>query len=92
MLLGKVKGAVDDKRIDTALDGLFKKTKLEDDKTRIALLKTATTADLKRSKDPMIKLALALRPAHKAAEDRDKALRRRHAPAPPALRRGARRR
>jgi hypothetical protein len=73
LLLGKIKGTVDDKRIDAALDDLFKRTKLEDDKTRIALLKTATTAELKKSKDPMIKLALALRPAHKAAEDRDKA-------------------
>jgi hypothetical protein len=72
-VLGKAKGAVTDARIDAALDDLFKKTGLEDEKARIKLLKTATTADLEKSKDPLIKLALALRPAHKAAEDRDKA-------------------
>ena len=72
-LLGKGKGAVDAARIDAALDDLYKKTKLEDEKTRIALLETAKTADLKKSADPMIKLALALRPVDKAVEDRDKA-------------------
>jgi Peptidase S46 len=70
-LLGK--GAVTDARIDKALDELYKKTGIEDEKARIKLLDTAKTADLKKSKDPLIKLALTLRPAHKAAEDREKA-------------------
>ncbi len=70
-LLGK--GAVTDARIDKAIDDLYKKTGLEDEKARIALLETARTADLKKSKDPLVKLALTLRPAHKAAEDREKA-------------------
>jgi hypothetical protein len=60
-------------RLDAALDELYKKTGLEDEAARIKLLRTATTADLKKSKDPFIKLALALRPAHKAVEDREKA-------------------
>jgi hypothetical protein len=67
------KGEVAEGRIDAALGDLFKKTSLEDEKARIKLLKTAQTGDLKKSKDPLIKLALALRPAHKASEDRDKA-------------------
>jgi hypothetical protein len=67
------KGAPTEARIDAAVAGLYEKTGLEDEKARIALLKTAKTADLKKSKDPMVKLALALRPAHKAAEDREKA-------------------
>ena len=71
LLLGK--GAVTDARLDKAIDDLYKKTGLEDEKARIKLLETARTADLKKSKDPWVKLALALRPAHKAAEDREKA-------------------
>jgi Peptidase S46 len=73
LLLGKGKAAPTDARIDAALDDLYKKTGLEDDKARIKLLRTATTADLKKSKDPLIKLALAMRPVQKAAEDREKA-------------------
>jgi len=60
--------------IDKAVDALFKGTKLGDVKTRVRLLKTAKTADLKRSADPMIKLALALRPVTKAYEERSKKL------------------
>jgi hypothetical protein len=60
-------------KIDAALDALYGKTGLEDEKARIKLLKTATTAELRKSKDPLIKLALDLRPAHKAAEDREHA-------------------
>ncbi len=72
-LFGKLKGEVADAKIDAALDSLYGKTGLEDEKARIKLLRTATTAELEKSKDPLIKLALTLRPAHKAAEDRDKA-------------------
>jgi len=52
---------------------IYKKTTLGDEATRLKLLKTATMADLQRSTDPMIKLALGLRPKTKAMEDRDKA-------------------
>jgi hypothetical protein len=69
-VLGKKAAAA---KSDAAVDDLYKKTALEDEKARVKLLKTATTADLKKSKDPLIKLALALRPVHKAIEDREKA-------------------
>jgi hypothetical protein len=59
--------------IVNAVAKLYEKTTLGDEKTRIHLLETATAADLKKSKDPLVKLALALRPAQKAAEDRVKA-------------------
>jgi hypothetical protein len=58
--------------IDKALADLYK-TKLEDEKTRLDLFRTAKKADLATSKDPMIKLALALRPIFLAAESRGKA-------------------
>ncbi len=57
--------------IDKALDGLYKGTKLADEKLRLELLQKATPASLKASKDPMIKLALALWPTIKAKEARD---------------------
>lgn len=63
----------DDASLDKALDALYGKTSLEDEKTRIKLLQTATTAELKKSKDPLLALAFALRPVHKAMEDREKA-------------------
>ena len=63
----------DDASLEKALDALYTRTGLEDERARIKLLKTATTAELKKSKDPLIKLALVLRPAHKAMEDREKA-------------------
>ena len=71
-VLGKTKGKPKDAAIDKALDALYDKSTLEDVKTRVELIKTATTADLKKSKDPLIKLALKLRPAMKAMEDREK--------------------
>ncbi|UQA63425.1 S46 family peptidase [Polyangium aurulentum] len=66
-----VKAKADGAAIDKALGELYK-TSLEDEKERVKLFKTAKLDDLKKSKDPMIKLALALRPAIKAAEDRQK--------------------
>lgn len=59
--------------IDKALGHLYDGTALEDLAARLALLRTATTADLAKSKDPMIQLAMKLRPAQKATEDRDHA-------------------
>jgi hypothetical protein len=70
-LLGKEEPT--DAHIEAAIAKIYEATSLEDEKARIQLLKTATLADLKKSKDPMIKLALALRPGHKAADDREKA-------------------
>ncbi len=57
-----------------ARKAMLAQTKLGDEKTRLDLLKTATIADLKKSSDPMIQFALAIRPKTKAMEDRDKAL------------------
>lgn len=73
-LLGLVAGKeTSDAGIDKAVDALYAKTKLEDEATRIKLIKTASTASLKGNQDPLIQLALKLRPALKAMEDREKA-------------------
>ncbi|MEP7125035.1 MAG: S46 family peptidase [Byssovorax sp.] len=64
------KGDVTDAKIDAAIEALYTKTSLEDLDGRVKLLKTATTADLKKSKDPLIQLALKLRPLQKAVNDR----------------------
>jgi hypothetical protein len=53
------------------VDALYAGTKLEDDKTRMGLF-SATTDKLKKSKDPMIQLALAMRPIEKEMEERAK--------------------
>ncbi|NUO53889.1 MAG: S46 family peptidase [Polyangiaceae bacterium] len=60
--------------IDKAIDDLFANATLGDEATRVKLLTKGTTAELKSSKDPMIKLALALRPKTKAYEERGKRL------------------
>lgn len=70
-LLGKKKPTAE--AIDKALDALYDKTSLEDVKKRVELIKTAKTADLKKSKDAFIQLALKLHAAKKAMEERDKA-------------------
>jgi len=49
---------------------LYEGTTLADEKTRIELLTKASTADLKKSKDPLIAMAVALRPAIREAEER----------------------
>jgi hypothetical protein len=56
-----------------AVNILFEDTQLEKKDVRVDLTKKATLADLKKSKDPMIRFALALRPLLKAAEERDEA-------------------
>ena len=71
-IVGAKKGAkITEAMIDKALDGLYKGTKLADEKVRLDLLQKATPASLKASKDPFVKLALALWPAVKAKEARD---------------------
>lgn len=67
------KDELSDARIDAALDKLYAGTKLEDEAVRVKLLKTAKTADLQRSDDPVIRLAVALRPAQKDLEAREEA-------------------
>ena len=63
-------GDVTDAKIDAALAALYQTTGLEDVGARVKLLKTATLADLRKSKDPLIQLALKLRPLQKAMNDR----------------------
>lgn len=65
------KGEATSARIDAALDKLFTGTKLEAESERVKLLKGASTAELSRSNDAMIKLALKLRPLQKDLEDRE---------------------
>ncbi len=60
--------------IDKAIADLYEKATLGDEATRIKLLTKGTTAELRRSADPVIKLALALRPQTKAYEERSKRL------------------
>jgi hypothetical protein len=69
--LGK-KAKVDEKAIDKALDGFYAKTKLADEQVRLALL-DATPAKLKKSKDPFVKLAVALYPRIAKMIERDEA-------------------
>jgi hypothetical protein len=56
--------------LEKSVAALWAGTKLDDEKTRVDLLKKATTADLKNSKDPLIQLALKMRPLDKDAEER----------------------
>jgi len=70
-IVGARKGQkIDEKMIDKAIDRLYAKTKLADEKVRLDLLQHATTRSLKSSKDPIIKLAVALWPVVKADEAR----------------------
>lgn len=52
---------------------LYDTTTLGDEKTRLDLFKTAKTSDLQASKDPLIKLALKLRPIQKDMHLREEA-------------------
>src|SRR4029079_11537924 len=58
LLLG---GASDAASIDRATDAVYAGTALEDEATRIKLLRTATSDELAKSKDTLIQLALKLR-------------------------------
>lgn len=53
---------------------LYATTTLADKAVRKDLVKNATTADLKKSKDPLIQLALDLRPIQREAEDRKQSM------------------
>ncbi len=73
-LLGLVlSGAADtEENISRAVAKMYEQTKLEDLAQRKRLFETATTAELRKSDDPFIKLALELRPLLQAIEDRTK--------------------
>ncbi len=57
--------------IQKTVKALYETTKLGDKKTRHEQFEKATTAELKASKDPLIQLALKLRPLLKEAEERN---------------------
>ena len=57
--------------IAAAVTKLYATTTLGDEKARLELLTKGTTASLRQSKDPLIKLALALRPLQKEIEQRE---------------------
>jgi hypothetical protein len=63
---------------------LFRESALAETKARVDLFKNASLADLKRSKDPLVRFALALRPLVKAADERDEAMSGRMAVLKPA--------
>jgi hypothetical protein len=64
-------GASDDASIKKAVDAIFAGTKLEDDATRQKLFKSASSADLAKSADPLVKLAVKLRPLLREMDERD---------------------
>lgn len=69
----KPRAPLDEAAIDRALDALYGGTQLADEATRLGLLKEATPAQLKASKDPFIQRAVALWPLIKQQEQRDDA-------------------
>jgi hypothetical protein len=68
LIARKMGGRVDDQAADAALDRLYAGTQLEDPAVIVKLYQTATTRQLRASKDPFIKLALALTPHARAIE------------------------
>lgn len=59
---------IDDAAIDGAIEALYAKTKLEDPKQVMKLFANASLAKLNKSKDPFIKLALAIKPMSEAEQ------------------------
>ena len=74
MILPGAKTAVPADAIKKAVSALYETTKLGDEKARVELLRKGTTANLKASKDPLIQLALKLRPLQKEREERGERL------------------
>ena len=62
-----------DEAIVKKVDAIYAGTKIEGKDARLDLLAKATPKDLRNSVDPIVRLAVALRPMLKAAEDRDDA-------------------
>jgi len=71
IVLGKMPPT--DDAIGKAADALYAKTAIEGTKSRVDLLQKASVSDVRHSRDPIIALAVALRPLLQAAEDRDHA-------------------
>ncbi|MEZ4403988.1 MAG: S46 family peptidase [Kofleriaceae bacterium] len=70
-LLAPAKGKpLDEALIDARIAEWYKGTKLTDEKVRLELLTKGTTKQLAASKDPMIRVAVAMRPLLRAFEDR----------------------
>jgi len=68
-LLDVKKGTkIDEASIDKTLEGWYGAQQLEDEKLRVALLQTGTTAQLKASKDPFLKAVQRIWPIVKAEE------------------------
>lgn len=63
-------GKLDEAKLKQKVDAAFEKTALGDAKKRVALLEKATTAELKRSRDPLIQAALVLRQDLEAKDQR----------------------
>jgi hypothetical protein len=63
-----------DDAIEKAVARLYQGTRLADPKVRMELFEQATPAQLKANQDPLIRLAVQLRPLLKAAETRRKKL------------------
>jgi hypothetical protein len=59
---------IDEALIDKTIDGWYAAQQIEDEKVRLALLETGTTAQLKASKDPFIRAAQRIWPFVKAEE------------------------
>ncbi|ACY17967.1 S46 family peptidase [Haliangium ochraceum] len=57
--------------ITRAIARLYDGTKLDDEELRLRLFREATLASLAKSDDPLIRLALALRPVERAVEERE---------------------
>jgi hypothetical protein len=63
-------GAGYPEEISRSVSALYAGTKLDDERTRLDLLKTASTGGLAKSKDSLVQLALRLRPLLRDAEQR----------------------
>ena len=61
---------VDEALIDRTLDGWYVGPALEDEKLRVALLETATTAQLRAARDPFLRAAQRIWPTIKAEEQK----------------------
>lgn len=59
--------------IQAAVKEIYEKTTLADLKTRLAIFDQGTPEELRKSKDPLMKVALALRPIQQQIEDAEKA-------------------
>jgi hypothetical protein len=74
-MLGKAHDeAAGDEVIRPAVARIYDGTKLADEAVRVKLFQTATMQSLRKSKDPLIQIALATYPLQRAIEDRDERL------------------